>query len=96
MVGAPLAFMATALAERWPLLPLLGVCMWWWAPRAHGWEWLVAVQAGAVGVQWAFMGAFCLAGYPDQRPLVAAIWIGGGLLIAAICAYNRRRAVVGY
>lgn len=73
-------------------LPLL-VLAWWWAPRRDfRWAFLLALEAGTMGVQWSLMGAFSLGTWPDHRSLIATIWIAGALVIAAMSALNRWKA----
>lgn len=73
-------------------LPLL-FCAWWWAPRRQfRWTFLIALEAGALGAQWSYLGGVALATWPQSRGSVAAIWIGVALLLAGGAALNRYRA----
>lgn len=96
MLGVPLLMTATMLQYLWWTWPVLVFCAWWWAPRSSPWAWIVAVEAGALGVQWACMGAISLGAYPAHRPLVEALWFGGALLLFAIARLNRRYGSPGY
>jgi hypothetical protein len=73
-------------------LPLL-LLSWWWSPRREfRWAFLIALEAGALGAQWAYLGAACLAAWPEARPLVSVLWIAAALLMAGGALLNRRRA----
>jgi len=91
MVAVPLAMTATMLLLDWWAWPALGLCAWWWADRSWRWTWLVAVEAGLVGTQWAFIGAYGLADFPNHRGIVAAVWIGFASALAGASWLNRRR-----
>jgi hypothetical protein len=99
LVAVPLAMTASmdafTLDGSPPLwiawLPLAG-CAWWWAPRHEfRWTFLLALEAGGFGVQWSLLGALSLAAWPGSRGLVAGLWIGVALLVAAVSALNRWR-----
>jgi hypothetical protein len=79
MPGVPLAMVAAILAEQWWALPTLAVCAWWWTPRDPNWGWLVAVAWGAVGGEWATLGAGALAAFPDNRLATGVGWVVAAL-----------------
>jgi hypothetical protein len=85
MLGVPLAITAAILSAQWWAIPLLVVAAWWWAPRAWGWEWLVAIGRGLIGVEWAYLGAGAFAAFPADRLVVGAIWAG---FPAALAVYT--------
>jgi hypothetical protein len=90
-VAAPLAITAVVLACEWPLLIPLSGLAWWWAPRPWRWSWLLPVQAGLVGAEWAYVGAVFLGGYPAARPLIATCWSGTAAAFAAWSARHRHQ-----
>lgn len=90
-IAVPLEMAAALTAGLWWTLPILILCIWWWARVDRPWTWLVGVQSGAFGTLWTYSGATALAQAPQQRPLVAAIWIGCALSLAAVSYYNRSR-----
>ena len=86
MLGVPLAMTAAFVAAQWWAPLPLAACGWWWAPRAWGWEWLVAVGRGLIAAEWACMGASALAAFPGSRPVVGAVWAGLPALLALSAA----------
>lgn len=95
LVGTPLAITAALASDVWWALVPLGVCAWWWSPRVWGWEWLVALQTGAVGAAWATLGAVSLGTWPQHRAVIGAVWIGSAVVLAAVSAAGRRAKVDG-
>ena len=85
MVGIPLAVVAALLSDVWWALPVLVCGAWWWAPRDWGWEWLVAVGRGLIGLEWAYMGVGALAAFPADRLVVGFVWAG---LPVALTVYS--------
>jgi len=91
-VSIPLAMTAAMLEYLWwTWLPLI-ICAWWWADRTYRWTWIVTIEAGAIGAQWAYLGTFALAAWPTNKLLVAAIWVGYAALLAAASLVARRTA----
>ena len=91
LVVVPLAMVAATVALRlWWDVPL-AVLAWWWAPADDPWVWLLGVMEACFGVQWAFIGAICLANFPTHRILVGVIWTAYAGFIAAVGWTNRRR-----
>jgi len=91
MVAVPLEMVATMLVLAWWTWPILGICAWWFADRSWRWTWLVAMEAGLVGTQWAYIGVYSLADFPNHRTAVAAVWIGYAAALAFVSWLNRRR-----
>jgi hypothetical protein len=91
MVALPLEMSATMSLLLWWTWPALIFCIWWWADSAWRWTWIVGFEAGLFGTQWTVAGALSLGDFPNSRPLIATIWIGCALALAAVSAYNRRR-----
>jgi hypothetical protein len=88
LVGIPLAMIAALLAQ--PLCTVaLVVCAWWWAPHDWGWEWLVAVGRGLIGLEWAYMGASALAAFADDRLVVSGVWVAAPAMLAAYAALRQ-------
>lgn len=80
MVALPLMLLAVGLtASVWPQtlgaapVPVIGI--WWCSPRRQRWTWLLGVQVGIIGAEWAFVGAQALSTWPEHRPLVGGIWL---------------------
>ncbi len=91
LVVVPLAMVAATVAlQLWWDIPL-AMLTWWWAPADDPWVWLLGILEACFGVQWAFIGATCLANFPTHRILVGVIWIAYAGFIAAVGWTNRRR-----
>lgn len=90
MVAVPLAMNASGLMDAWWTWPALIVCAWWWSERTYRWAWVVAIEAGALGTGWAYAGAYNLGQSPQHRVLVAAVWLGYALVLAAASIFTRR------
>ena len=91
MVAVPLMMTAAALVGVWWEWPMLIFCGWWYADRASRWTWILTIEAGAIGAQWAYIGATALATWPSHIELVGAVWIAYQLLIAAVSYLARRQ-----
>ena len=90
LVVVPILMVGCVLTLHLPLLiPLAGLCWWWGSTPSDPWAWLLGILEAAWGVQWALLGLFGLVDYPEHRALVAVLWIGYAVLIAAIGAVNR-------
>lgn len=86
--------MALLLWWTWPVLVL---CIWWWADSTQWrWTWLVGFEEGIFGTQWLYCGAIALGEFPNMHPLIAVIWIGSALALAAASGYNRRHTGVDF
>ena len=48
------------------------------------WNWVLSLEEGIVGSEWAFVGAASLASFPADWALVGALWIGFPLALAAV------------
>lgn len=102
LVAVPLAITASMDAMAglagsgllWLTWLPLAFAAWWWAPWRGGefrWAFLLALEAGVIGIQWSLIGAFALGGWPDSRLLVGSTWIAAALAIAAAAGLNRLR-----
>lgn len=92
LVVLPLVMTATALTPLpqhfWLLVPL--VCLtWWWGSVEWAWGWVVGVLEAAWGLQWAYVGIYCLEDFPRHRLLVGVLWAGYAAIVAAAGALNR-------
>jgi hypothetical protein len=76
----------------WWLWPSLILCAWWWADRSFRWTWIVSIEQGAIGAQWAYLGAYALAAWPTQLVIVGTGWIGYALVLATASWIGRRHA----
>lgn len=91
LVVAPLGIVAATVSlQFWWDVPL-AVAVWWWGPTDEPYVWLLGILEGCFGVQWAFIGATCLAAFPEHRLLVGMLWIGYAGGVAAIGLVNRQR-----
>lgn len=82
-VAIPLGIAASIMSTQWWALMALSGCAWWWAPREWGWEWAVAVGRGLITAEWALIGAYALAAFPDKHAVVGAAWVLAAVLLAA-------------
>jgi hypothetical protein len=89
LVAVPLAMNASGLTEHW----------WLWIPLTIGaaacspawrWTWVLSVQLGIVGTEWAYVGAVSLAMWPMHRTLVGIVWTASVLTLAVVGVFNRR------
>lgn len=89
LVAVPLAMNASGLTDHW----------WLWIPLVIGaaactpawrWTWVLSLQLGFVGTEWAFIGAVSLAMWPTHRTFVGIIWTASVLTLAAVGLFNRR------
>jgi len=91
LVAVPLALTAVVLAGQFALILPLVALAWWWASQEWAWAWLVGIMEACWGIQWAYVGVYTLATYPEDRGMVAAGWIGYAALVACVAAVNRWR-----
>jgi hypothetical protein len=96
MVAVPLGVTALgALASiNSPLLVgilVLSGAAWWWSPREHRWTWLLVIQSGLVGAEWAYDGATALSEWPSDRVVVDLGWCGFAVALAACSLFVRLR-----
>jgi hypothetical protein len=92
MVAIPLEMSATMCLLLWWTWPALIFCIWWWANSTWRWTWIVGVEAGVFGTQWTYAGAVALGNFPNSRAIIAGIWIGCALALAAVSAFSRYRS----
>jgi hypothetical protein len=90
-LGVPLAIIASAVSACWWALIPLAACAWYWAPRDWGWEWVVVLGRGLIGAEWALVGSYALAAFPDQRAAVAGGWVLAAVLLALFSKLARSR-----
>jgi hypothetical protein len=91
MITVPLAMTATSLLVLWWTWPPLLLCAWWWSARSSRWTWVMAVEAGVLGTQWAYLGVYALGSWPTDLLLVGIAWTAYPLLLALVCWRVRRR-----
>jgi len=91
MVALPLEMSATMCLLLWWTWPVLIFCVWWWADATWRWTWFVGVEAGLFGTEWCYAGAVALGNFADSRGIVAGIWAGCAVALAAVSANNRYR-----
>ena len=89
MVAVPLAMNASGLTQLWwlwiPLLLGAAACTPAWR-----WSWVLTFQLGAIGTEWAYVGATSLAEWPTQRAVVGATWTCVALYLAGAGNLNRQ------
>jgi hypothetical protein len=88
-IAVPLGIAPAIMSDQWWALLPLGVGAWWWAPRDRGWEWALAIGRGLITAEWALVGAYALAAFPDKRAVVGAAWMLAAVLLAAIAKLAR-------
>ena len=89
LIAVPLAMNATGLVGLWWTWPVLVAGAAACTP-AWRWSWVLTFQLGAIGTQWAYVGAIALAVWPDHRVLVGVVWTGGVLALGLAGDFNRR------
>lgn len=82
VVVAPLAMTASSLSGQWWAWAFLVLATVGWSPSER-WVWVLAIEEGIVGAQWAFVGAASWAAFPTQHTLVAALWVAFPAAVAA-------------
>ena len=89
LVAVPLAMNAAGLLGLWwtwvPLLLGAAACS-----RAWRWSWVLALQLGAIGTEWAYVGATSLAQWPSQRLFVGATWATVAFYFAGAGSLHRQ------
>ena len=91
LVYLPLAMTCAALAQvYWLLVPLVFLT-WWWCSVGWRFAWVLGITEACFGVQWAYLGIYCLTTYPRHRLLVGVLWAGYAAVVAAAAAINRSR-----
>lgn len=90
LVGIPLALIAAALSGEWLACPPLLAASWWWT-KSWRWSWVLALEEGAFGAQWAYTGATGLALFRAERTLVAIVWVAIPAALAVAARRNRER-----
>ena len=89
LVYLPLAMTCVALTQvYWLLLPLV-ILTWWWCSVDWRWACVLAITEACFGVQWAYLGIYCLTTYPRHRLLVGVLWAGYAAVVAGAAAINR-------
>lgn len=91
VLAAPLAMTAASLSGQWWAWALLIPTTVGWSPRER-WVWVLAIQEGIVGAQWAYVGAASWAAFPTQHPLVALLWVAFPAALATTGWWSHRRA----
>ena len=90
VIATPLAMIATAECGLWWIWPVLIVCSRAWT-RSAIWNWVLSIEEGIVGWEWAFVGAASLAAFPADRAVIGALWIGFPLALAAVGWHAHRQ-----
>ena len=89
MIAVPLAMNASGLVSQWwlwiPLLLGAAACTPAWR-----WSWVLTFQLGAMGTEWAYLGATSLGHWPAQRFVIGATWTCVALYLAGAANLNRR------
>jgi hypothetical protein len=63
----------TPLTQRYLLLVPMVCLTWWWCSVQWRCAWLVGVLEAAWGLQWAYIGIYCLEDFPRHRLLVGIL-----------------------
>lgn len=88
LIAVPLALIAAELSAP-VCIPALVACAWWWTSRESPWLWMSAALRGALGGEWALLGADALRGYRDQAALVGTLWIAP-LAVLIVAGFGQR------
>lgn len=83
VIATPLAMIATAGCGLWWIWPVLIVCSRAWT-RNMIWSWVLSIEEGLIGWEWALVGATSLAVFSSDRALVGSFWIGFPLAVAIV------------
>jgi len=89
LIAAPLVMTAAALQEQWWLWVPLTSCAWG-MNRRRRWSWLMSLQLGVVGFEWAYVGAVALGTWPDHRLAIGVTWAGVAVALAIAGALSDR------
>jgi hypothetical protein len=88
-VAVPLAMNAAGLEGLW----------WMWVPLvlvgaasspSWRWNWVLSIQLGIVGTEWAFLGATSLGTWSSHQAVIGVCWTGAALALALAGIVNRR------
>jgi hypothetical protein len=90
VIAVPLAMTSAALVGAWWTWPML-LAGSWACGRDWRWSWLLALELGFVGWQWALDGASALANAPTDLLLIGAIWAAFPAALAVAGHRTRRR-----
>jgi hypothetical protein len=90
LVGVPLAMVAAGLIGMWWTWPVLLIDAWGYMPSWR-WAWLLTLEEGFVGMQWASVGGILLAEFAGAQLLVGAIWVAFPVSLATAGIVSRRR-----
>lgn len=90
-VAVPLAMNAAGLMQIWWLMIPLIACAVIVAPSWR-WSWVLTIQLGLVGTEWAYLGCMALVMWPDHRYLIGLFWAGVAIGLAVAGMVNRRYA----
>jgi hypothetical protein len=89
-VAVPLEMVATGLLHLWWTWPILLADAWALSPTWR-WSWLLSLEEGFVGMQWASIGAILFAEFIGAQLIVGAVWIAFPVSLATAGAWSRRR-----
>lgn len=90
LVVIPLAMTASALRGDWWMWPLFIVIAW---SMLHTWDWLwlLTLELGVVGWQWAYLGTLAITSHRADLMLVGGAWIAFPVALIAAGMTNRHR-----
>lgn len=91
LVAVPLAMTGATVSLQLWFLPALILLAWWYAPTDSVIVTLLAVLEACFGVQWAIIGATCLAAFPAHVYLVGALWAAYAGVVVVLGGINRRK-----
>lgn len=88
-VVVPLAITAAVGSSQWWTLSAFASAAWWFgSPR---WSWLVSVEAGLFGAEWAVAGGVALRDLPHLRVPVELTWLALPVGLACVSAWPHLR-----
>jgi len=93
LVAVPLAMTAAALLGQWWVWPVLTLdsslaSRWRWA-------WMLSLELGFVGTEWAFVGAYSLGMWPSSVLPIGVVWTAFPALLAVAVSHHRGQAILG-
>jgi hypothetical protein len=93
VVAVPLGMTAAGLLGQWWVWPILTLDA---SIASRGtWSWVLGLELGYVGTNWAFLGAYALGTWPESVILVGLVWAAFPAVLAGAVSHARHDSVAG-